>query len=43
MCVDNIEMDFQEVGCGNVDWIKLAQDTDRWRTFVSAVMNPRVP
>ena len=42
-CVDNIRMDLQEVGCGLVDWIGLAQDRDRWRTLVSAVMNLRVP
>ena len=41
--VDNIRMDLQEVGCGCVDWIGLAQDRDRWRTLVSAVMNLRVP
>jgi hypothetical protein len=41
--VDNIRMDLQEVGCGYVDWIGLTQDPDRWRTFVSAVMNLRVP
>ena len=41
--VDNIRMDLQEVGCGYVDWIGLAQDRDSWRTVVSAVMNPRVP
>ena len=41
--VDNIRMDLQEVGCGHVDWIGLGQDRDRWRTFVSAVMNLRVP
>jgi len=41
--VDNIRMDLQEVGCGFMDWIGLAQDTDRWRTLVSAVMNLRVP
>ena len=40
---DNIRMDLQEVGCGYVDWIYLAQDRDRWRTLVSAVMNFRVP
>jgi len=40
--VDNIRMDLQEVGCGYLDWIELAQDRDRWRTLVSAVMNLRV-
>ena len=39
----NIRMDLQEVGCGYVDWIGLAQDRDRWRTLVSAVMNLRFP
>ena len=41
--VDNIRMDLQEVGCGYMDWIGLAQDRDMWRTLVSAVMNIRVP
>ena len=41
--VDNIRMNLQEVGCGYMDWIGLAQDRDRWRTLVSAVMNFRVP
>ena len=41
--VDNIRMDLQEVGCGYMDWIGLAQDIDRWRTLLSAVMNLRVP
>jgi len=41
--VDNIRMDLQEVGCGFMDWIGLAQDRDRWRTLVSAVMNFGVP
>ena len=41
--VDSTRMDLQEVGCGYVDWIGLAQDRDRWRTLVSAVMNLRVP
>jgi len=40
---DNIRMDLQEVGCGNVDWIGLTQDRERWRTLVSVVMNLRVP
>jgi hypothetical protein len=38
-----IRMEIQEVGCGCVDWIGLAQDRDRWRALVSAVMNLRVP
>jgi hypothetical protein len=38
-----IRMDLQEVGCGDVDWIGLAQDRDGWRRLVSAVMNLRVP
>ena len=41
--VDNIRTDLQGVGCGCMDWIGLAQDRDRWRTLVSAVMNLRVP
>ena len=41
--VDNIRMDLQDVGCAYVDWIRLSQDMDRWRTLVSAVMNIRVP
>ena len=41
--VDNIRTDFQDVGCGYMDWIGLAHDRDGWRTLVSAVMNFRVP
>ena len=39
----DIRMDLQEVGCEYMDWIGLAQDRDRWRTLVIAVMNLRVP
>jgi len=41
--VDNIRMDLWEMRCAYMDWIGLAQDRDRWRTLVSAVMNLRVP
>jgi hypothetical protein len=41
--VDNIKMDLLEIGWGGVDWIGLAQDKDKWRALVNAVMNFRVP
>jgi len=40
---DNIKMDLQEVGCGSMDWIKLAQDRERWQALVNAVMYLWVP
>jgi hypothetical protein len=39
---DGIRMDLREIGLGGVDWIRLAQDRDQWRSVVSAVMNLRV-
>jgi hypothetical protein len=41
--VDNIRMDLVDVGCGDVDWIGLAQDRDRWRALVNSALNLRVP
>jgi hypothetical protein len=40
---DDIKMDLREIGFGDVDWIHLAQDRDRWRALVNTVMNLRVP
>jgi hypothetical protein len=41
--VDNIRNDLVEVGWGDVDWIGLAQDRDRWRAVVNSILNLRVP
>jgi len=40
---DNNKMDFQEVGCGGMDWIELTRDRGRWQALVNKVMNLRVP
>jgi hypothetical protein len=39
---DNIKMDLQQMGCGGMDWIELAQDRHRWRAVVNVVMKLRV-
>jgi hypothetical protein len=41
--VDNIRMDLREIGWGDVDWIGLAKDRNRWRALVNSVLNLRVP
>jgi hypothetical protein len=41
--VDNVRMDHGEVGCGDEDWIGLAQDSNRWRALVNLVLNLQVP
>jgi hypothetical protein len=41
--VDNIKIDLLEIGWGGVDWIDVAQDRDKWRALVNAVINLRVP
>jgi hypothetical protein len=41
--VDNIKMDLREIGWDGIDWMDLAQDRDKWRALVNAVMNLRVP
>jgi hypothetical protein len=41
-CEDKFKMNIQEVGCGRMDWIELAEDRDRWRVLVNAVMKLRV-
>jgi len=40
---DDIKIGLQEVGCGGMDWIKVAQDRDRWRALVNKIMNLRIP
>jgi hypothetical protein len=42
-CVDNIKIDFREIGLGGMDWIDLAQGMDNWRSLVNMLMNLRVP
>jgi hypothetical protein len=40
---NNIKMDLQELGCGSIGWIDLAQDRNKWRGLVNVVMNIQVP
>jgi hypothetical protein len=40
---DTIKMDLQEMGCGSMDWIDVAQERDRWRALVNVIMNIQVP
>ena len=40
---DNIKIDLQDVGCGGIEWIELAQVRDRWQALINAVMNLHVP
>jgi hypothetical protein len=40
---DNIKMVLQEMGCGSIDWMDVAQNRDSWLALVTAVMNPRIP
>jgi len=42
-CEDNVKIGFKEIGWESVDWTDLAQDTDRWRALVNAVMKLWVP
>jgi hypothetical protein len=42
-CVDNIKMDFREIGWDGMDWVKLAPNRDQWRALVNTVTNLRVP
>jgi hypothetical protein len=41
--VDNIKMDFREIGWDGMDWIDVTQDGDQWRALVNTVMNPQAP
>jgi hypothetical protein len=43
LCAELHKLDLGEVGCGDVDWIGLAQDRNRWRALVNSVLNLQVP